>query len=180
MLPIYNIDFRKLALMLLPNIFRKQLLFAFVRSAIMPIKSLHERFIDNYQETDVYIRTTPQVCYIVALLNKTFLAPDSEETFVIVDTEPVVGEWIMTYDENYDGNEDSVSDYSDIIPLIDVNDYTIFYTEAAILEVLEDFIVLYPQESMISYNNDRYKQMRSIVDKYRLASKQPRYELLTI
>ena len=171
---IYNVNFQKLALMLLPNVLRKHIVFALLKSACQSLVTVKDSLDEYRDKVQVRISHTSQVCYITALLNETFLSEDSASSFAIEDTQAVSGEWIMTYEENY-----NISEYENVIPLVDTETPTIFYTEDAIREYVEDFIVFYPSESGIEPNNNQYIQMQALVEKYRLASKLPRYQLKT-
>lgn len=174
---IYNVDIRKLALMLLPNALRKPILFAILRAAVKPITTIKGKFDQYRHDVDFRMKHTSQVCYLVALLNEKFGIEN--DTFEIQDTNPVSGEWMMTYDEEFDNDENNINDYIDIIPLIEVYNHKIFYTEDAIKEITEDFIVLYPSEAGITKYNDKYNKMQELVETYRLVSKLPRYVLKT-
>lgn len=163
---VYNVDFKKLALLLMPTALRKPILFALLKSACKSLGSLQGQLFSFQSKCNVRIVHTPQVCYLKGILNDTFCKGVSAQ-FEIVDTQTLSGEWLITYEEG--------ETYSDIIPVADNEEPLIVYAEDAINEVVEDFAVLYPQNVGIQPANDNHKQMVAIVDQYRLASKKPVY-----
>lgn len=167
---IYNVDFKRLALLLVPTVLRKPIIFAILKSAVKSYESLQGNMFSYRQQCDVRITHTPQTCYIKGILNDTFCEGTTEH-FDIVDTESIYGEWLITYQENH------AERYEDIIPVVDTEEYTIIYTENAINEITEDFVVLFPSGVGIAENNDSYRRMIAIVNEYRLSSKKPQYQL---
>lgn len=169
---VYNVDFKKLALLLLPTVLRKPIVFALLKSACKAFSSMQGELFRQREECNVRMTHTSQVCYLKAILNKTFCA-DTEASFNIVDVDNISGEWLMTYQEEH------VEQYEHIIPVVSTTEATIVYTENAIHEISADFLVEIPSESgiVLDPDNDKSKQMRSIVEMYRLAGKRPIYSV---
>lgn len=161
---IYNVDFKRLALLLLPTALRRPIIFAILKSSCRSFDALQAKLFNFQNDCDVRMTHTPQVCYLRGILNDTF-CEGTAKRFSIEDTEPLSGEWIMTYKE--------IEMYSDIIPLVE--EYTIVYTENAIKEIDEDFIVYYPSGVGINDKNEGYRKMQAIVNEYRLAGKTAKF-----
>ena len=161
---IYNVDFKKLALLLLPTVLRKPIVFALLKSACKTCDALQANLFKFQSDCNVRMTHTSQVCHLKGILNDTF-CEGTEKRFNIEDTAPLSGEWIMTYKE--------IEMYSDIIPLVE--EYTIVYTENAIKEIDEDFIVYYPSGVGINDKNEGYRKMQAIVNEYRLAGKTAKF-----
>ena len=164
---VYNVDIKRLALLLLPTILRKPVLFTIVKSACKSLESLQGQLFSYQNNCNVRISHTPQVCYLKGILDDTF-CKGTNKHFEIEDTQSISGEWLMTYEEG--------ETHADIIPLVAIDEQTIIYTEDAIHEIAQDFIVEYPSGVNIEPDNDNYKIMVAICNQYRLASKTPLYQ----
>lgn len=68
----YDVNFRRLALLLLPTFWRKPLFGAFSFAFVAPVSHLHVRFIQYHRRTDYRLRHNGQVCYLRAVLNDEF------------------------------------------------------------------------------------------------------------
>lgn len=164
---IYNVNFKRLALLLLPTALRRPIIFAILKSSCRSFDALQAKLFNFQNDCDVRMTHTPQVCYLKGILNDTF-CEGTARRFSIEDTEPLSGEWIMTYKE--------IDMYSDIIPMVE--EYTMLYMEDAIKEIGQDFIVRYPSGVDISSNdggNEKYRKMQALVNMYRLAGKTALY-----
>lgn len=168
LMQVYNVDFKRLALLLMPTALRKPILFALLKSACKVFGSLQGKLFSFQDTCNVRIKHTSQVCYLKGILYDTF-CKGIDAHFEIVDTQTLSGEWLMTYEEG--------ETYSDIIPLADNENPLIVYSEDAINETTEDFAVLYPANIGIEPDTNEYRQMVALVDQYRLASKIPQYRL---
>lgn len=69
---IYNIDFKRFILLLLPIVLRRPKLFAFLRSMVTPIASLNVSFGAYREEVSYNLSHNSQVCYLTAMLNDNF------------------------------------------------------------------------------------------------------------
>ena len=68
----FNVDFRKLGLLLLPTFWRRPLIGAFVRSMLTPLQEMHSEFMEVRERTNYQLSHNGQVCYLRAVLNDTF------------------------------------------------------------------------------------------------------------
>lgn len=68
----YRINFKRLALLLLPTFYRRPLLAAVAYAAVMPLQQLHTRFMRWKADTDSRLACNGQVCRLEALLNDRF------------------------------------------------------------------------------------------------------------
>ena len=69
---LYDVNFKRLALLLLPTFRRRPLLAALVYAAVSPLQSLHMRFMRWRRDTDYRLLHNGQVCYLRGLLNDLF------------------------------------------------------------------------------------------------------------
>lgn len=69
---IYDIRFKRLALLLLPTFWRRPLFAAMIYAAVQPLQELHTRFQRWRRDTDYRVRHNGQVCHLQALLNDLF------------------------------------------------------------------------------------------------------------
>ncbi|MBP5372436.1 MAG: hypothetical protein J6Y55_11020 [Bacteroidales bacterium] len=162
---IYNVDFKRMALLLLPTVLRKPIVFAMLKSACKAFDSLQAGLFNFQNRCNVRMNHTPQVCYLKGILNDSFGIQANETRFVIVDSNHITGVWLITYEEG--------ETYTNVIPVVE--EYTMVYTESAINEEVEDFVVKYPDGIGIEPDNDKYRQMVALVNQYRLASKTAKY-----
>ena len=68
----YDVNFKRLALLLLPTFWRRPLFAAMAYAAVSPLQYLHTRFILWKRESDYRLEHNGQVCYPRALLNDKF------------------------------------------------------------------------------------------------------------
>lgn len=69
---IYDIAYKKLALMLLPTILRKPLLVAFANAIVSPVVNLHRQLMQYRSDTNYRLNHNGQTCYLRAVLNDAF------------------------------------------------------------------------------------------------------------
>ena len=69
---LYDVNFKRLALLLLPTFRRRPLTAAVAYAAVSPLQYLHTQFILWKQNTDYRLRHNGQVCYLRGLLNDLF------------------------------------------------------------------------------------------------------------
>ena len=69
---VYDIDYKKLGALLLPNVLRKSLMAAFIRVCSCPLALLAREFGQFRASTDYQLSHTCQVCYLRGLLNDKF------------------------------------------------------------------------------------------------------------
>lgn len=68
----YDIDYSRLAVMLLPTFLRKPLMSIFTRVMVAPVASLHAKFATYMTDIDYRLKQTGQVCRLQGLLNDQF------------------------------------------------------------------------------------------------------------
>lgn len=68
----YDVNFKRLALLLLPTFWRKPLIAAVTYAAVLPLNYLHTRFVLFQRSTDYRITHNGQVCRLRAVLNDQF------------------------------------------------------------------------------------------------------------
>jgi hypothetical protein len=94
----FNIDFRKLAVLLLPTFLRKSILMGFVTAINRPIANLYDKW-RFFREGNIYkVQHTGQVCYLRKVLNDK-LDP-SLRRIVITDGQRYKRQYLYTRAEN--------------------------------------------------------------------------------
>ena len=151
---VFDIDIKKLTVLLLPMALRKPRIVALLRAMAMPLVSLHYRFAAK-RTADLYkLNHNSQVCHLRAALNDSF---DVEARRIrIIDGNRYNRNYIYTR-----GEEKPV--YLGAIYLHDRADYS---------DTGVDFIVEAPRETYKQY------EMQALIDFYRLASK--RYKIIQV
>jgi len=154
------IDYRKLIVLLLPTFLRQPALIAILRALMYPLQSLHDLHQAARTQRLYELHHTSQICYIKAALNDEFGITDYANGFEIEDIN-APGEWVWIYDEGLERFDDEQH--------MLFNDPTWIHNESAILPPTSAFTVLVPAQITIDETNDA--RIRSIVNKYRLASR---------
>ena len=155
-----QIDYRKLVILLLPTFLRQPVLMAWLRAMAYPLQQLHDRHQATRTQRLYELRHTSQICFIKDALNNEFGITDYANGFEIEDIN-APGEWVWIYDENVDRFDDEQHMLFD--------DPTFIHNISAILPPTSAFFVLVPQSITIDETNEA--RIRSIVNKYRLASR---------
>lgn len=68
----YDVNIKRLALLLLPTFWRKPLFGALIYAAVSPLQRLHTQFMEWKHSTDYRIQHNGQVCRLRAMLNDQF------------------------------------------------------------------------------------------------------------
>ena len=155
-----RIDYRKLVILLLPTFLRRPVLMAWLRAMVYPLQQLHDRHQSARTQRLYELRHTSQICFIKDALNNEFGITDYATGFEIEDIN-APGNWVWVYDENVDRFDDEQHMLFD--------DPTFIHNISAILPPTSAFFVLVPQSITIDETNEA--RIRSIVNKYRLASR---------
>lgn len=155
-----QIDYRKLVILLLPTFLRQPVLMAWLRAMAYPLQQLHDRHQAARTQRLYELRHTSQICFIKDALNNEFGITDYANGFEIEDIN-APGEWVWIYDENVDRFDDEQHMLFD--------DPTFIHNISSILPPTSAFFVLVPQSITIDETNEA--RIRSIVNKYRLASR---------
>lgn len=69
---LYDLNIKRLSLLLLPTFWRRPLLAAFTYAAVAPLQALHTRFMRWKSDTDYRLGYNGQVCHLQAVLNDRF------------------------------------------------------------------------------------------------------------
>jgi hypothetical protein len=156
--------------MLLPTMLRQPAIKAMLRTMVMPVVLLQNRF-DASRKANLYdVAHTGQVCHIKAVLNDYF-GLNYSNGFEIEDV-ATPGEWLMTY------NEASELEY--LIPIVnnEPNECEWLWDEKVILVNTSAFFVFVPAD--IFNNSAQMSIVKTLVNKYRLVSRLPEYQIKPI
>lgn len=85
----YDINVKRLALLLLPTFWRRPMLSALTFAAVSPLQLLHTQFMRWKADTDYRLRYNGQVCHLRAVLNDMF--DPGERRITITDSAENVG-----------------------------------------------------------------------------------------
>lgn len=172
---MFNLDFKRLILQLLPTFFRQPLIFGLMRAAIIPIEYVYATF-SQYRAAHIYkLQHNGQVCYLRAVLNDAFQS--SYGKFDILNMEKE-GDWVYAITES--GSKLTVSSAEDqkvngqyvdngqVVPVV--------YSEFSLNEAQNDFIVAVPFDL---YSDNMLISIASLVNQYKLISKRAIYMAYT-
>ena len=149
---IHQIDFSRMAVLLLPCRMRGVRLMSLVRALVAPVASLSARRLAEREERLFWLRTTGQRRLLRYALNKYFGVEGVE-----IEDATSRGKWLMVYDESE--AEKTIIDNT-----------TLLYDEATTTG--EDaFVVRYPREL-----EEKTAIIRIIVSRYKMAGKSFRME----
>lgn len=144
----YEIDFRRLVILLLPIRLRKAKTIAFIQALLAPVEDIHYRFKQKRLQDWFMLNHNSQVCYLERALNTTF--DSTERRIKIVDGSHYSKEYIYT-------RQEEKPRYLGTIYLHDRSVYS---------ENGPDFIVQVPQ----GLEYDEY-QMKALIEQFKLATK---------
>ena len=151
---MFQIDFKKLVLLLLPTFLRRERIVAFLNVLTAPVASLFNLF-DANREGNLYrLRTNGQVCYLRRALNDAF--PDAGGQIRIEDIRS--GNWVMALDESLTDDQLIVGAAQPVI----------IWDADTIMKETDSFLVVVPA-GVNNPNNDA--KLRSILNLYKLTSK---------
>jgi hypothetical protein len=159
----FNVDFRKLALLLTPVFWRKSVFVDYIYTFIEPVSRLHFDFL-NFRTKEIYkVIHNGQVILLEKVLNDTF---DPEERRIFISEEQIFDAlYIYTTDENK--------------PVFLGTEY--LYPTQAVNVINVDFIVNFPikikpnnSDALLNFEN----RIKALTNYYKLASK--RYKILWI
>jgi len=150
----YNIDFNKLALLMLPSFLRKPILTAYLQSLLVPISNLHFDWLQKRSDDWYVLNHTGQVYSSRNVLNDKL--DEGSRRISISDGNAYPRKYVYTTPENkpvFLGKK-------------------IIYQNAEFLNTGFDFIVHAPQEVI----DTKLNELQSLIIKYKLASK--RYQII--
>lgn len=179
---VFEIDFDRLMLLLLPTALRKPRLFALLQVMVVSLRALYNTFIANRDRNIAIVNVTPQVCYLRGVLNDTFDPDtDSEQRRRITIGDGTTSDWVILYNNTLFNNiggkqpvwlskatSTSTSEMGAIT--YSLGSAKLFAKQDSILSEGFDFVVTVPDG--ILYDMAR---LRAIVDFYKLAGK--RYDV---
>lgn len=165
-------DFRKLALLLIPTFLRHPTLVALLQVLMHPLDALHSTFLDKRKADFERLALTPQVCSIRHALNEAYdliRAPQNQQ-FDVIDTDHDA-----LYRFAY--NRTQWLDSNDRVWMLPSDpDATIIYDASLIDEPQYAFVVLVPQAiSVVTDRRPEDHRIEAIVNSMRLVSRTPTY-----
>jgi hypothetical protein len=153
---IFEINYKRLALLLLPTFLRRDVIVAFLRAMTMPAVTLYDLFMSNRKNNLYKLKMNGQVCYLRRVLNDAF---PSANGAIQIESSKSVGGWQYAWDKDYDPY---------LRYLLIADEGTIFRDKSAILQSVNGFIVSVPR-ALHSVNNDA--KLRSLLNAYKLLGK---------
>ncbi|MEI8087098.1 MAG: hypothetical protein WCG93_12890 [Paludibacter sp.] len=152
------IDFRRLAVLLLPTFMRQPVIVTFIGSFMPALTDLQIRFLANRTANLYRLSHNGQVCYLRKVLNDAF--PTREKDFVIEDYDPS-GHWVYAFDAELFSSQLMIPEASgEIIYSVElIGDYA-------------NFTVKIPTNIA---SDDNLNRIKSLVNTYKLLSKKAIY-----
>jgi hypothetical protein len=149
---IYQINYGKLLLLLLPTFLRQNVIVALLSALTSPIRTLYNSFIQYKDNTLQELEVTPQVFSLRAALNRAY---NLQEGFIIEDYVKQ-GEWLMLFDE--------IEYRSELLVIVEDDTYLRIDDESTLQQVQGGFIVTVPN----SLSASDYHRIRTIINKHKL------------
>ena len=163
---VFEIDYKKLAVLLTPTFLRQSTFVAFVRALMQPMVTLYDKFCIQRDEHLFNLAHNGQVCRLKHALNRLDNRLTYQSGFEIDDIN-ALGGFVWAFDEampksSWWWNEDSPN-------------YTMIYDEAEILVLTDTFVVWVPD--IFEFNGSKPADPRIIatVEQYRLVSRTATY-----
>lgn len=150
---LYQIDFKRLVLLLLPTFLRRPRLFAFLCALTFGVAELHVRFLKLRDSDLLRIRRNGQVCYLRGLLNDEL---DPVNRQIKIRDAADEGDWVYAMDE------------SEAYQLLIDGTGTMVYDETLIIANTAFIYILVPWKKEEENLNNR---LRSYLKEYKLLSK---------
>lgn len=166
MFKIFDINFNRWAILLLPTELREPKMIAWVKVLVSPIVSLHYKFIQNRNKDLYRLSHNGQVCYLRKALNDAF--DSTQRRIKITDGNRYAPQYIYT-----DGERKPK-----FLGTMYLRD-NLVYDDTGV-----DFLVLLPLDVWNSYKTEigigqyRFYDIEALVDFYRLASKRYKIQIL--
>lgn len=177
---VFNIDYKRLLVMLLPTPIRKPVVFAIMKAIFRPIVTLYDAFMLNRAQNIYRMTRTGQVCHLRGMLNDAF---DSDLRRIYIADSQAAG-WIFLYKQSLFNSIDNkyplMVTKADTITADAFGNTTLIFNEGLTLIPKQgsigasgiDFLVMVPFALLGVVDENRIK---SQVNYYKLASK--RYEI---
>lgn len=169
---MFEIDFNRLVLQLLPTFYRQPLIFGILRAAANELRKVYSSFI-NARETHIYRLThNGQVCYLRAVLNDAFQSAYGVR-FDILTIERD-GDWLYAITEA--GNRLTVAAPEDRFG--NGGEYQDDHTAVPVLSN-EEMLSAQQNNFIVAVPADLYQtcltEIKALVDRYKLISKRAIY-----
>lgn len=169
---MFQIDFKRLVLQLLPTFYRQPLIFGMLRAALVGLEAVYNSFTKVRASHNYRLTHNGQVCYLRAVLNDAFQSANGTK-FEILTIERD-GDWLYAITEKGEcltvaTSEDAFNEkgeYQDnhmAVPVLS--------NEAMLTAQQNSFLVAVPADLWQSNLAD----IKALVDKYKLISKQAQY-----
>lgn len=150
---LYQIDYKRLVVLLLPTFLRKPRIFAFLCALTFSVSELHSRFLRNRDANLLRLKRNGQTCYLRGMLNDEL---DSGERRITITDGSEEGDWVFAYDE--------AAPY----PLLLDAEGVMVYAEALIIANTAFFYVDVPWSES---EKDKNNRLRNFLNEYKLLSK---------
>ncbi len=163
---VYDIDVKKLSVLLLPTFLRKPKMVAWLHSLVTPLVSLHYVFMQK-RAADLYnLNHNGQVCYLRGALNDAF---DVElRRIQITDGNRYKRQYIYTEGENK----------PKYLGTMYLHDDSVYGDTGVDFMVLLPFDVWNEHRTEVGIGQFRFYKIEALVDFYRLAGKRYKIDLL--
>lgn len=149
---IYQINYSKLVLLLLPTFLRQNVIIALLSALTSPIRMLYNSFIQYKDNTLQELEVTPQVFSLRNALNRAY---NLQEGFIIEDYVKQ-GDWLIVYD--------LIEYRSELLVIVEDDTYLLVHDESTLQQVQGGFIVNVPN----SLSASDYPRIRTILNKHKL------------
>lgn len=163
MYKVFEVDFNRLAVLLLPTRLRQSKMIAWVKVLVSPIVSLHYNFRQKRNEDLYKLAHNGQVCYLRKALNDKF--DPIERRIKITDGSRFTPQYIYTEAEQK----------PKYLGTMYLRDNSVYADTGVDFMVLLPFDVWNNQKTEIAIGEYRFYDVEALVDFYRLASK--RYKI---
>ncbi|MBD3748500.1 MAG: hypothetical protein IE931_03295 [Sphingobacteriales bacterium] len=147
---VFNIDFEKLVLWLIPTFLRKPIIYAYVKALVNPAAQLHQEFLNNWESNLYKLSHNSQVFSIESVLNDKF---DPVERRIYITNG-------FTKDRIYAYTRTELKPVYLPIPLFNRGDYA---------DTGVDFIVWIP--NVVAMNTESLIEAKASVNFYKRGSK---------
>lgn len=166
MYKVFEVDFNRLAVLLLPTRLRQSRMIAWVKVLVSPIVSLHYKF-QQKRANDLYkLAHNGQVCYLRKALNDEF--DPIERRIKITDGNRYTPQYIYTEAEQK----------PKYLGTMYLRDNSVYGDTGVDFMVLLPFDVWNTQKTEITIGEYRFYDVEALVNFYRLASKRYKIELI--
>jgi hypothetical protein len=156
---IFDINYKRAVLLLLPTFLRREVLTSFLYAMVAPAVTLYDLFTVNRKNNLYRLRMNGQVCYLRKVLNDAF--PDAGRA-IRVEDEHITGRWAFFWDlDNAAGRVTLAYD-------LNTDQATKLWDRDAIMDKVNSFVVVCPKK-LQNYNNE--VRLKSILNTYKLLSK---------